>query len=135
MRTHVEFVSTHFPAYPEEDEEVNPDRFGRRLAEFFAAELPNHGFVVASIGAEDWGWMVELENPAFPLWVGYGNYDEKPNAFLCFTEPSTPFVRKWLSKIDTKQKVESLAAAMNAILLASDKVSELRWWTEDEIQT
>lgn len=135
MRTHVEFVSTHFPAYPGEDEQVNPDRFGKRLAEFFAAELPKHGFVVASVGAEDWGWMVELENPAFSLWVECGNYDEKPNAFLCFIGPSKPFVRKWFSKIDTTQKVESLATALNTILLASDKVSELRWWTEDEDQT
>ena len=67
MRTHVEFVSTDFPAYPREDEEVNPDRFGKRLAEFFATQLPKHGFPVGSIGAEDWGRRVESENSAFPL--------------------------------------------------------------------
>jgi hypothetical protein len=132
MRSHVEFLSTEFPAYPSEDEEVNPDRFGKRLAEFLAAQLPEHGFVIESICAEDWGWMVELENPAFPLWIGCANYDEKPGAFLCFIEPSKPFIRKWFSKIDTTERVEALSVAINTILLGSGKVSELRWWTEDE---
>jgi hypothetical protein len=28
---------------------------------------------VTSIGVEDWGWMVELENEEFPLWNGSGH--------------------------------------------------------------
>jgi len=35
MRTHVEFTSTAFPAYPGEDQEINSGIFGKRLAEFF----------------------------------------------------------------------------------------------------
>ena len=73
MRSHVEFISTEFPAYPNEKDEINPDRFGKRLAEFLSTQLPKFGFQVESIGAEDWGWMVELENESFPLWVGCGN--------------------------------------------------------------
>ena len=89
MRSHFEFVSTAFPAQPGEEDEVNPGRFGKRFAEFIVAELPKYGFLVGAIGAEDWGWMIELENSAFPLWIGCGNYDEKPNGFLCFIEPSS----------------------------------------------
>ncbi len=79
--------------------------------------------------------MVELENSAFPLWIGCGNYDEKPNAFLCFVEPSKPFIRKWFSKIDTTGRVEKLTAAMNTIFLSSGKVSELKWWDEVEVRS
>jgi hypothetical protein len=44
MKTHLEFTSTEFPAYPGEDKEINPGIFGKRLAEFLAGNLPSHGF-------------------------------------------------------------------------------------------
>jgi len=67
MKTHLEFTSTAFPAYPGEDKEINPGIFGKRVAEFLAESLPQQGFKVLCIGAEDWGWMVEIENREFPL--------------------------------------------------------------------
>jgi hypothetical protein len=131
MRNQVEFQSTAFPASPGEDETVNPGVFGKRLAEFLAAELPKHGFVVASVAPEDWGWMVELDNAAFPLWIGCANQDGAADAFQCFIEPSKPFVRKWFSKIDTTERVNTLAAAMDAILRGSDTVTQIRWLDGD----
>ena len=81
MRTHVEFTSTEFPAYPGEDKDINPGIFGKRLAEFLAEGLRKKGNKVLGIGAEDWGWMVEIENQEFPLWVGCANYEESENGF------------------------------------------------------
>ena len=135
MRSHVEFDSTDFPAYPNEEDEINPGRFGKRLAEFLAQQLPQQGFVVRGIGAEDWGWQIEIENSAFPLWVGCGNYEERENAFLCFIEPSKPVYRKWFKTIQTSETVERLASALEKILQASGKVSRLKWWAEDEART
>ena len=135
MRTHVEFRSTGFRAYENEDEQINPGVFGKRLADFFAAGLPAQGFKVRCVGAEDWGWMVELENETFPLWIGCANYDEFENGFLCFIEPSKPFIRKWFKKIDTCATVERLALAIETLLLGSGQVSQLRWWSVDEIGT
>jgi len=132
MRTHLEFSSTAFPAYPGEDKEINPGIFGKRLAEFLAEGLRKKGFKVLGIGAEDWGWMVEIENQQFPLWIGCANYDGTENEFQCFIEPSKPFVRKWFSKIETGPIVEKLSAALEAVLLRSGKVSELRWLSDDE---
>jgi len=86
MKTHVEFVSTTFPSYPGEDKEINPGIFGKRLGEFLAEGLPQQGFKVRCIGAEDWGWMVEIENKEFPLWVGCANYGESENEFQYFIE-------------------------------------------------
>jgi hypothetical protein len=131
MRTHLEFTSTTFPAYPGEDKEINPGIFGKRLAEFLAENLPHQGFSVLSIGAEDWGWMVEFENREFPLWIGCANYDGTENEFQCFIEPSKPYVRKWFSKIETGPIVEKLAAALEAVLLQSGKVSGLRWLSDE----
>ena len=133
MRTHLEFASTAFPAVPGEDHEINPGRFGKRLAEFLRDQLPRHGFTVKGLGAEDWGWMVDLDHDAFPLWIGCGNYEEFEHGFLCFIEPSKPVIRKWFSKIDTAPTVEKLATALETILRDSGKVSRLRWWTEDDV--
>ncbi|MGE5491698.1 MAG: hypothetical protein ACM31P_10490 [Actinomycetota bacterium] len=135
MRTHVEFLSNEFPPYENEAEQINPGRYGKRLADFLAESLITHGFKVKSVSAEDWGWMVEIENESFPLWIGCGNYEEFENGFLCFIEPSKPFVRKWFSKIETLPIVERLASALESILQGSGKVSQLRWWSESEAST
>ncbi len=132
MKSHLEFTSTAFPAYPGEDKEINPGIFGKRLAEFLAEGLREQGFKVLGVGPEDWGWMVEIENQEFPLWIGCANYEDNENGFQCFIEPSKPFVRKWFSKIETGPTVEKLAAALEAVLLQSGKVSQLRWLSDDE---
>ena len=132
MRTHLEFASAAFPAYAGEDEEINPGRFGKRLAEWLATTLPDHGFVVTGMNAEDWGWRVDLQHEPFPLWIGCGNYDEFENGFLCFIEPSKPSVRKWLSKIDTMPTIERVASALETALRQRGDVSRLRWWADDE---
>ena len=134
MRAQFEFVSAEFPPYPGEDRQPrNPGRYGLRLAEYLARELPAHGFPVRTIGVEDWGVMVELENRDYPLWIGCGNYEEYENGFLCFIEPSTPFVRKWFRKFPNAAIVERLAGALETILLSSGKVAGLRWWSENEL--
>jgi len=132
MRTHVEFVSKAFPADPGESEAINPGRFGKQLAEFLRSQLPLHGFVVAALRPEDWGWQVELEHKEFPLWVGCGNYEELENGFLCFIEPSKPEIRKLFAKINTTATVERLADALDSILQKSGKVTQLRWWAAGE---
>lgn len=132
MRTNLEFRSDAFPPYAGEDEEINPGRHGKRLIQFLAAELPRHGFDIAGVCPEDWGWRLDLHNDAFPLWVGCGNYEEYENGFLCFIEPAKPVVRQWLKSIDTSETVERLATALEQALQQSGKVQDLRWWTEAE---
>ena len=134
MQTNLEFRSSAFPAYPDEEEEINPGRFGKRLAEFIAAGMPSHGLKVSGIHAEDWGWRVDLQNDAFPLWIGCGNSEEFDDGFLCFIEPSKPFVRKWLKRIPTADVVQRVASALGQIVQQDGKARELRWWTEAESQ-
>jgi hypothetical protein len=73
--------------------EINPGRFGKRLAEYLSAELGRRGERVGELFAEDWGWVVPIENVGFDLWIGVGNYEEYPDGFLCFIEPHTEHVR------------------------------------------
>ena len=126
MQTHLEFRSTAFPAYPGEEEEINPGRHGKRLAEFLAKELPAYDFKVARLNAEDWGWRIDLLHDAFPLWIGCGNYEEYEEGFLCFIEPSRPFVRRWLTRVSTSATVERLASALEEIVLKSGHAALFR---------
>ena len=134
MRTHLEFRSPAFPATPGEDEEINPGRYGKRLASYLAAALPSLGFDVLGCNAEDWGWRIDLRNKAFPLWIGCGNYEDFEDGFLCFIEPSRPFVRRWLTKTSTAETVERLASALERALQAHGEVLSLRWWDEAEAE-
>lgn len=131
MRTHLEFHSAEFPACAGEEEEINPGRWGKRLAEFLASELPRRGFEVEGANPEDWGWRIDLRNDAFALWIGCGNYEEYDDGFLCFIEPSRPFVRHWLKRISTVDTVERLATALEEAVRAKG-VHGMRWWTEAE---
>lgn len=133
MRTHLEFRSSSFPPYEGEEDQINPGRFGRRLAEFLQGQLAEQGIPTQPIYPEDWGWAIPVVNEEFGLWVGCGNYEEYPDGFLCFIEPSKPQIRRWLFKtIDTTPMVEHVAAALEKALVALPDVRDLRWWSNNE---
>ena len=132
MRTHFEFRSSAFPAQPGEEEQINPGRWGKSLADFLRAELTARGLGGGEPYAEDWGWAVPIENPEYPLWVGCGNLDEEQDGFLCFIEPSKPTLRKLFRKIDVQDRVEVVAAALETALLARPDVKGLRWWSDQD---
>lgn len=132
MKTHVEFRSDSFPAYPGEEDDINPGIWGKRLAEFVHVGLKEHGFEVLEPFSEDWGWMVEIRNEAFPLWVGCANVGDE-GYFACFIEPSKPFVRKLLfKKISTEADVTKLQTALDSILSSEPSIEEIRWSSREE---
>jgi hypothetical protein len=133
METHVQFRSDQFPPYDSEQYEVNPGRYGKRLAEFLRLGLTKRGFEVDEPVAEDWGWIVPIKNNAFRLWIGCGNYDEYPNdGFLCFIEPHTPFIRRFLRRINVTDRVRELRDALDELLDGEPRVRDKRWWTFDD---
>ena len=133
MKTHVEFRSNAFPAYEWEDEKINPGQYGKRLADFLYTGLQALGYEAFEPIAEDWGWMISVENKAFPLWIGCGNYEEYPeDGFLCFIEPHKPVIRKFFKKIDTKEQVEKLQQALDTIISNNQDIHDTKWWSYEE---
>jgi hypothetical protein len=132
--THVEFETDAFPSYPGEDEEINPGMWGKRLAEYLCSELPAYGITPTQPCAEDWGWMIPIQNQAFRMFIGCGNQQETDtNRFLCFIEPSRKYVPKWLfSKVDAQPDINRVAHALNQILTSHPDIHNLRWWDENE---
>jgi hypothetical protein len=134
MRTHVEFRSDLFPAYPGEEDKINPGLWGQRLAEYLQTKLKNLGIsTVDVVGFEDWGCEIKLVGTPFPMWIGCGHYQEYPDGYLCFIEPSTPTIRRSLfKKIDTTVEVNRLADALDKILNEESGIRDIRWWLENE---
>jgi hypothetical protein len=126
----VEFRSDTFPPYDGEEEEINPGVWGKRLAEYLQEALPQKGIKVTGIGAEDWGWMVELENEEFPLWIGCGHQGGDYDEFLCFIEPSKPFIRKWFKKIETNIQVNRVSESLRKILESNPDIRDISWTSE-----
>jgi hypothetical protein len=132
MLTHVEFVSTAFPPYDGESEQINPGRFGRRLGEYLASQLNERGIAVGAPVAEDWGWLLPIENEEFELWIGVGNYEEYSDGFLCFIEPHTEYVRKLWRKVRTRERVEAVQKQIDQALRAHPDVRDVKWWTYED---
>lgn len=134
MKTHVEFRSNAFPPYDWEEDEINPGRFGKRVAEFLARSLKEKGFKLLEPIAEDWGWLIPIKNDEFRLWIGCGNLDGHPDGFLCWIEPHQPTIRPFpfLWRIDTSATVAALQGAIDQVLAANPEIRAIRWWSYEE---
>jgi hypothetical protein len=127
LKTQVEFRSDKFPPYDGEEEEINPGLWGKRLAEYLQENLPYHGVKVTGIGSEDWGWMVELENDEFPLWIGCGHQSGDNDEFSCFIEQSKSLIRRWFKKIDTSVKVGRVSEALKKVFESDPDIRNIKW--------
>lgn len=58
----------------EESKYVNPDLWGKWLAEFLCAKLLAEGVQTDEPFSEDWGWRIDVANEDFPLWIGCSHY-------------------------------------------------------------
>ena len=129
LRTQVEFKSNAFPPYLGEDEEINPGRWGKRLADYLVAELPKHGMEIKGTSVADWGIIIPIKNGTFYMYIGCGNQDsENDDQYLCFIEPSVPEIKKGLfKKISTVAEVEIVADALNKALTNHPNVHDIVW--------
>jgi hypothetical protein len=126
--SHAEFRSSQFPAYPGEDEKINPGRHGLRLAEYLRQQFRAHGIPTAEPELEDWGVRLPVTDPALPVWVGCGNYEEYPDGFLCFVEPSKPAILRLFARAATARATARVAEVLGSILASNPEIREVRWW-------
>jgi len=132
MQTHVEFRSDRFPPLEGEEQLVNPDLWGKRLADFLREGLRTEGIETKEPIAEDWGWVVPVVNESFQAWIGCGRYQQYPDGYLCFVQPDKPFVRRLLKKVDTRPFMAALQQALDKILTEAEGIRAKRWWTSEE---
>ena len=131
MKTQVEFRSSKFPPYPGEEEQINPGLWGKRLAEYLVQRLAENGIKTEQMIAEDWGWYIPVQNEGFRLAICCGHQDGAEDEFLCFTDPSTPVLKKFLKKIDATAQLTRLTEAMQQIFASDPGIRDVVW-TEPE---
>jgi hypothetical protein len=136
MKTHVEFRSGAFPPYEGEEDEINPGCYGKRLAEFLVRGLQRRGIFAIDPIAEDWGWIVPIQNDKCRLWIGCGNQHEMPDGFLCFIHPHKPSIRKLpcFTKVDISGDITALQQAIDAVLSTEPRITEKKWYSFEEFQ-
>ena len=127
MKTQVEFRSSKFPPYEGEEEQINPGLWGKRLAEYLVQKLKERGISTDAIIAEDWGWYIPIPNEGFRLAVCCGHQYGDDDQFLCFTDPSTPIVKKLFKKIDATAQLTRLTEALQQILSSDPDIREVVW--------
>ena len=127
MKTQVEFRSNKFPPYEGEEGQINPGLWGKRLAEYLALKLSENGILTEEIIAEDWGWYIPIRNEGFRLAVCCGHQDGDDDEFLCFTEPSTPIIKKFFKKMDASEQLARLTEALQQILSSDSDIRNVVW--------
>jgi hypothetical protein len=127
MKTQVEFRSAKFPPYNNEQEQINPGLWGKRLAEYLVEKLAAKGMTTEPIIAEDWGWYVPLPNESFRLALCCGHQDGADDEFLVFTDPATPTVKKFFKKIDATAQLTRLTEALQQILSSDPEITDVVW--------
>jgi len=127
VKTQVEFRSTKFPPYEGEEEQINPGLWGKRLAEYLVQRLLEKRIQTEPIIAEDWGWFVPVKNQGFRLAVCCGHQNGDDDQFLCFTDPSTPIIKKLFKKIDATEQLVRLTQALEEILSSDPEIKDVKW--------
>ena len=127
MKTQVTFRSNKFPPYEGEEKQINPGLWGKRLAEYLVVKLRAMGIETHEIIAEDWGWYIPIKNDGFRLAVCCGHQYGDDDEFLCFTDPATPVLRKFLRKIDATKQLGRVVSAMETILSTDSDIRSVEW--------
>lgn len=127
LKTQVEFRSKKFPPYQGEEEEINPGLWGRRLAEYLVEKLAARGIQSGPFVVEDWGYYIPVPNDEFRLALCCGHQNGDNDEFLCFTDPSTPVVKKLFRRVDATPALTRLTEALAIILSSDPDITDIRW--------
>jgi len=126
------FKSSLFAIEPDEDQETNPQRYGRQLAKWLGEKLQVFGYRVEVI-PEDWGWCVMCARQPFWLWIGCGNMDSDPPGeqkwapkaedvvWNCYAVGERQFWRFFRS-VDMRPAVEKLEKEVSSILSSQPEI-------------
>ncbi len=127
MKTQVEFRSPKFPPYEGEEEEINPGLWGKRLTEYLAQKLADHGIQTDEMAVEDWGCYLPIRNDGFRLALCCGHQNGDDDQFLVFTDPRSPKVRKLFRTIDATRQLTRVLDALRKILESDHEIREIVW--------
>ena len=126
MSQHLIFRSQAFPPIAGEDEETNPGIYGRALAQWLAAQLPTFGWRVKRCIAEDFGRLVEVEDPRFRLYVACANGHDGDDSWQAFTFAEGGGLFGMFSKSEKQQLADRLLDDVERALRNDSNARDVR---------
>jgi len=124
------FESSAFAIAPGEDEETNPDIFGKALAQWLSEQLAARGFKVTGVIPEDFGWCVGVDSNPHASFVTCSNTPDHKTQWGVFVFSEGGLLSRLLGKDKRPEVVASLFAGVKEILSASSNISAI---TEEAI--
>jgi hypothetical protein len=120
-----------FPDETREIEDLEYYKSGKYLAEYLATRLVHQGINVADVGAEDWGWYVELGGDYGLIQVGCAKVDDSMDQWLIHTHESKG-IEKWFSRLKGKVGLESEVIRILANILQNEPRFRNAGWIDDD---
>ncbi|PTU75181.1 hypothetical protein [Pseudomonas mangrovi] len=127
MGPQVTFTTDFFKPIPGEDEQTNPGRFGKALAEWLAERLKERGVSVEGVIPEDFGWVIMVVRKPFMLWLGCGNTDGSTTEWSVFPVAEPSLMQRLFRRIDPTSEVEKLKAHVAELVPLIPGVSNVIW--------
>jgi len=129
------FKSDLFEIEKGEDEETNPQCYGKQLSSWLKEKFIGHGYEVEDVIPEDWGWCLICSRKPYSLWVGCGSIvnemeqedsttipDKSEIIWHCFVVAEVPFLKKLFGRINTQPGIKKLSQELESILLTEPEI-------------
>ena len=120
------FASSQFPPEAGEDEETNPGIYGKALAAWLCDQLARRGYVVKRTVAEDFGRLIQLEDPNYQLYVACASTDETAGEWRVFSFAEFGWLASVFGRRSKPCVVSKVMADVKAILQAAPSITDLR---------
>ncbi len=126
-RLQLRFQTDFFQPERGEEEETNPGRYGKALAQWLTEKLKERGVAVEGIVPEDFGWVVMVSRKPFKLWLGCGNTDGSTNEWSVFPVAEPSMIQRLFRRVNPAAEVEKLRAHLAELVPSIPGVSNVAW--------
>ncbi len=127
MGPQVTFSSEFFNPVHGEDEQTNPERFGKALAEWLASCLKQRGVSVEGVLPEDFGWVVMIARKPVKLWFACGNTDGSTTEWSVYSVAEVPLLQRLFKGIDPARELEELNTHLVELVPQIPGISNVAW--------
>lgn len=123
----VTFTTDFFKPIAGEEEETNPGRYGKALAQWLAQQLKERGVSAEGVIPEDFGWVVMVSRKPFLLWLGCGNIDGSTTEWSVFPVAEMSALQRIFKRTNPAPEIEKLKAHLSALVPSIPGVTNVVW--------
>ena len=125
--TQVTFTSEFFKPSSGEDEQTNPGRFGKALAEWLAERLKERGVSIEGVIPEDFGWVIMISRKPCRLWLGCGNTDGSTTVWSVFPVAELSLLQRIFKSVDPVPEIEKIKSHLVELVPLIPGVANVVW--------